>query len=57
MNKEKKIAWLYFGIFSTLIVLGILFKRVFGLRELLFPCHVVALFFLGGWFRRLFVTP
>lgn len=56
MHKEIKKAWIYFGIFLLLIIAGILFKRVFGLRELLFPCHVAALFFLGGWFRRLFVT-
>jgi len=56
MQKEIKKAWIYFGIFLTLITLGILFKRVFGFRELLVPCHVAALFFLGAWFRRIFVT-
>lgn len=54
--REKRKAWIFFSLFLVLIGVGIFFKRILGHSEMLVPFHVAALFPLGGWFRRLFVT-
>ena len=54
-SKQEKIkGWVYFGVFAFLITLGILFKRIWGHRELLWVCHLAALYFVVGWYRRIF---
>ncbi len=54
MEQKKKIGWIYFVIFVVFIVLGILFKRIWDMRILLVPCHLIALYFVIGWYRRVF---
>jgi len=55
VNKQEKVkGWIYFAIFVFLIILGILFKRVWDHRELLWVSHLMALYFVIGWYRRIF---